>query len=1505
MANYSIDDIEKMLNKHKNVTSNTEHTPSKKMEVSKRLNKSGSQSATSGQKDASGKQWYNAGELKRKQDSQRAAKTEKKVRTRSSVGNALSYYNDRQKDSLSGMTGVARQLKRTTAVPTTERIPSLDTSGLSKKSSSPVLSAGSVQRQESIPVLTQEFEPREEMSNSSNPLYGALSGKMSEEDRKVIQEYASEWLRDYNRRIASGSISQAQAAKDATDETSMYATMVRLKNKTNPLAAFVTGIMDSAQNLPGVGAVRDWIDNLTPGGNPSGNFIDQSIEDARTQSPLAQGAGNLAMEVAKYNLASGIMSDIPRVQAAREALSGRIASALSPGGNAAAAAAAGNRIPELVGGAAANVLSDLSLDTVLYTLPRVADDVRAGRSAGEVAGNAARSIGTNLAYNVAGEGLSQIVGRALRNRARGTELDPPGSLENGLERSGTALNEAADSAETVMRRTDGLSPLENIPANGRTGSAVSDVMPPYRVAAESVDDRTARLTEEIPTLRDPEISARSGEDLLNGSRSRRTATIDGRDVVEESYGNNIARGRVQGVTDEIQNEFIDNPAFYEVLKNKDTLQRAQDIYDSGNAESQIYRLLDAKSPEAVPLANKIVSDMIDSGRKDQAVELLRTVSQKLREGGQFTQAAAITMMKSDPETALRYAVRDIDNMNAAGRQKFGDRWTDFSLTDDEIEMFGKIKPGDTDAIKKAYEKIGARLAKQYPSTRWEKFVELSRVGMLLNPRTQIRNIVSNALLQPVRSLSDRVSALGQNAIHLINPDFKVTQSLTGGGKAEKKLAREVWDGVKESILGSSASKWGDGLKGVAGNHQVFKGNRVTRAVTGATYNLLNRIAPRLTARVKAATGITVNDSFLEMARQFTYHLLEAGDEPFVRNNFVNRLASYMKAQGITSIDQIPEDAITLATDEALKATFKDDNALTRTLSGIKKHFGKAGEIVMPFTKTPSNLAMRGIDYSPAGVVNVVRMAKDKKGASEIMDYLAKNLTGTAAMAAGYVLAKNGIITGSLSEDKDKAEFQKQQGQQAYSIKIGDNYYSYDWAQPASIPIIIGAAMWNEIQKSDEEALGAIRKPEFIANTTKRALIAAADSWLELSPLQSLEDIFDTGNDGSVPENFLNEALEFPQRLIPSALGAVARTLDPVQRQTYSADRPIQTQINTLVSKIPFLSETLPAKYNTWGQEIRRSDSMGEAAFAQMVNPGQLGNSAETPIDGEIQRLFDETGNNAVFPRKAGWKVGGIRLTNEQNSALQQAQGTLSYELAEGFINSPEYDQFNDAEKAKILGDMYSFAKEVAENEQFGKEMGSTNQKLYKIYNDLGVEGIVRYNLYKGIKDEGGEGAAENVKAALEESDMSLSEKQEVYAQLYPNTKAANNPFTERNYKTTNATERISASLESDLNRSQAYSQLGILRFDFDDKMESFTKALAKHEVQRTELSAENQKLKTIYDNDGADGLARYYLYKKNADADGNGSLRKDEIIPYLDSLGLSQQEKRTYFSYLSSAKNPY
>lgn len=848
----------------------------------------------------------------------------------------------------------------------------------------------------------------------------------------------------------------------------------------------------------------------------------------------------------------------------------------------------------------------------------------------------------------------------------------------------------------------------------------------------------------------------------------------GRKVLEESHSKNIGKGKVNNVDEAVQNAFIDNPNLYTQLSNADTMAKAQQIYDSGNARSEIYRMLDQKDPAAIPLGNKIVGELIEEGRKDEAVELLRTMSTKLRESGQFSQAAAITMIKSDPETALRYVVRNIDDMNAAGKKKFGSKWKDFELTDAEAELFSKIKPGDTEAIKEAFESVGVRLAKEYPATMWEKVVELSRVGMLLNPRTGIRNFVSNALLQPVRSLTDRVSALGQNAIHLINPDFKVTQSLTGGGKQEKQLATEVWNSLKDSIL-ENTSRYED-VKSAVKDKQIFKGTKASKLayetaskikdskIGKKTTEAFDKMFPKAMEKVRDVVGENLNeDSLLETARNFTYYLLEKGDEPFVKNNFVNRLASYMKAQGIKNIDEIPEDAIMLAKDEALKATFKDDNNFTNMLSSIKKNLGKGGEVIMPFTKTPANLAMRGIDYSPVGFVNTFKKAKNGADVGRIMDDFSKNVTGTAAIALGYYLTKEGIITGALSSDKDEAAFQKQQGQLAYSIKVGDNYYSYDWAQPAAIPFILGASIAQSIEESDNEEKTALEKLEGIWNIGQQAVTSAADAWVELSPLQTLSDIFNTQY-GSVPENFINEVLEFPQRFIPAALGAAARTVDTTQRQTYSAGNPIRTQIDTAKSKIPFLSKTLPAAYDTWGREIKRNDSVGEAAFAQMLNPGTLGNNVSTPIDGEIQRLYEATEDKAVFPRKSEWKVNGERLTNQEYSELQKEQGRLSYEMIETFMNNDSYSELSDHTKAKTIADMYSLTKALAENSVMDKPISDDYVKYADAYNTYGADGVVQFATLKATADTDGNGSLtqEEVTRVLDSTGLSRAAKKYYY-----------------------------------------------------------------------------------------------------------------------------------------------
>lgn len=91
--------------------------------------------------------------------------------------------------------------------------------------------------------------------------------------------------------------------------------------------------------------------------------------------------------------------------------------------------------------------------------------------------------------------------------------------------------------------------------------------------------------------------------------------------------------------------------------------------------------------------------------------------------------------------------------------------------------------------------------------------------------------------------------------------------------------------------------------------------------------------------------------------------------------------------------------------------------------------------------------MRALDYSPAGIYSAVKMAKSGAEAAAVIDQVAKATTGTLAILLGIGLYNKGIITGPEDDDADKAAFQKQQGWLPYAVKFGDNYYTYDWAQP--------------------------------------------------------------------------------------------------------------------------------------------------------------------------------------------------------------------------------------------------------------------------------------------------------------------------------------------------------------------------------------------------------------------------------------------------------------------------
>lgn len=786
----------------------------------------------------------------------------------------------------------------------------------------------------------------------------------------------------------------------------------------------------------------------------------------------------------------------------------------------------------------------------------------------------------------------------------------------------------------------------------------------------------------------------------------------------------------------LKNEFIANPDMYTQLSNADTKAKADAILASGNIDSaiaQFRQMIDGtkKDPAAVPLGYNIAKELTNAGRVDEAVQIVRDMSKALTESGQFSQAAAITMLNNDPQAAMRYLVREIDSMNEAGQKKFKDKWQNFEMTDSEVKQFADIDPGDTDAIKAAYENVYDRLRKEYPVTMTEKLMELRRVSMLLNARTNVRNVVSNAFMMPIRWTADRVTALGEGAYKLIHPEYQSTQSANPvASKESRQLASEAFETVREELLGDN--KYND-AQGAIRDKQIFKGSKFSEMFDNLTNGALTR--------ANQAMGKDVSPSLMETARNFTYYLLEKGDDVFVKKNFESRMASYLEAQGITDLESIPADAYTLATQEAYKATFKDDTKLATILSDVRRTLGVPGDIVMPFTKTPANIAMRGIDYSPVGVANALVKLKNAKSNVEVsnaLTLLGQGATGTAAIAVGYALAQSGIIQGALSDDKDEAQWEKSHGKLAYSVKVGDNYYTFDWAQPASIPIILGTTIYQCMQDSDNAL-----------DTIYQGAVAATNAWSDLSPLQTLTDIF--GGNGTPAENIADTFLEAPLGWIPAQLGAAARIGDTTQRVTYDNTSKLNNIINQAKSKIPGMSQTLPVAYDTWGNPIKRQDSTGEAALANLLNPGQIGNIRETPIDDEINDLYASTGDAAVFPKKAAWsyKINGetVKLNSEQYSEYQRIMGQNAYGMASALINSASYNNMSDDQKAGAIADLYNFADALAKTELLGYdiEASQTYKKMYEIYQDKGAAGVATF---LGIKQSMDSNKAEDKVAAV-------------------------------------------------------------------------------------------------------------------------------------------------------------
>ncbi len=819
----------------------------------------------------------------------------------------------------------------------------------------------------------------------------------------------------------------------------------------------------------------------------------------------------------------------------------------------------------------------------------------------------------------------------------------------------------------------------------KDGSAPAAERQAFRGEASPSFNATISQTDPVVNTSDTE-SVGAGKSIPFASENPTiTEEINGEPI--RGFSENVATDAA--MEENLRKTFSDDPLVYERLANADTLAKAQAIFDGGfdSARSTLEQAIGAAkngaklAPEMVPLSRMVANELARNNKVDEARSILSDIAVELTAAGQLGQAANIMRM-TDPATVLTTLKKAVENINNDGKKRYGKKWKDVSLTDEEVSAAQNIQTGDDGAFEALYEQVARRIGSEMDSTLWEKITEIRRVAMLLNPKTQLRNVVGNVPLSVMRKASEKISGSIQDARVKSGKLSAEEQTRTGRKISEqsKSIAEQLYSQNKE-VLRKTADKWD--MNSLIRDYRKYFGDSKAGQAADAV-------------------------------REFTYTLLEMGDLPFLKSAFVDNAARYIEAQGYTDIKNVPQKVVEFATQQAFEATFKDASTVASALNKLKKNGigGAALDVILPFTTTPINIAKRTIEYSPAGLVKAAYNAYKGKGdAASRIDDLSKGLTGTGVILLGTFLAAMGAITGGDDDNQDKRALDKATGRNAYSIA---GRVSYEWAQPIGTQLAIGAEIWD-----------AIESGESVGDAFVNATTAAGDTLMDMTILSNIKDLF-SGN-GSPTETILETlASGFTSQLPPSLLGSLARYVDPVVRTALYNEGPAAAALSGMASKTPFASTLLPATVNVKGEETRRIENPFLRAAQETTNPATVNIGKRNEVDDEIYRLHESTGSLSVFPKKVGNTIDAnnetTKLSTREKQDYQKSLGQTYYKVVGNMLDSETYKNASDADKVKYLAAAEEYATQLAKQSILGKayELDKKFQLAQKSQKELGI-----------------------------------------------------------------------------------------------------------------------------------------------------------------------------------------
>lgn len=541
-----------------------------------------------------------------------------------------------------------------------------------------------------------------------------------------------------------------------------------------------------------------------------------------------------------------------------------------------------------------------------------------------------------------------------------------------------------------------------------------------------------------------------------------------------------------------------------------------------------------------------------------------------------------------------------------------------------------------------------------------KISTVQYIAQLLNPKTQIRNIVGNELFY----WTERLNKLAATPIDIAR------SKLTNTERTVTFRTNNQYGYFKGWVQGKNAGWNGVNINGLETQFDLQNGQVFTGKANPLAF-LEKTLGASLRSFDNAAYTRAYNNTLGEMATLDAINKGVKATPEFVQNYIRNADNNIMQ----------------LADDYGRYVTFQDNNVLSSSLVKFKRaaNLGKDfgfGDLIIKYPKTPANLLMRALEYSPAGFLrsayqlNRAWRYAEEGATRKFVESMSRAIVGTAGFAGmGYVLMDNGIITTGASKDKDIRTLEQGAGKGAYQINLsalgrfvksgfdpkavggfqkGDQLYAYDWAQPVSLSASIGA----EWKKGGLEGKSAEKIITGLPGAALNSFAGSITTLTEQSVLRGLADLT-KGYPGQTPvDKALDIAFQVPASFIPTFANQIRQTMDNTARETYDPNK-VQQSLNMAKNKIPGLAGDLPVRYNSLGEAGKTYQD--PSLFNIFFNPGKASTYNPDEVAQGILDLITETDDDTLAPRVPQKKLQGVPLSGEQFSELSRLQGEQNRE----------------------------------------------------------------------------------------------------------------------------------------------------------------------------------------------------------------------------------------------------